>query len=356
MSSFIQIDGSYGEGGGQILRTSLSLSALTGQPVEFINVRAKRTRPGLQPQHLTAVRAAAALCDARLEGDAVGSTRFTFSPQTPPRPDRYRFDIGTAGATPLVVQTALIPLSLASAGSHLTVTGGTHVPHAPPADYLEAVYLPVLRQAGLHATFRYLNAGFYPKGGGQVEVDLLGGAALQPLDLTERGKLKKLTAYIVTSNLPGHVAERGIVALEKYMKGVGRTVRIERRDLPSPGTGAAVLLAAECENGRGGFLGMGERGKPMERVAEEPCEAFMDWWKTGAAVDEHLADQLVLPMALAAGESRWTAPCITEHLRTVLWATNQFLPIEFILDERPDGTGLVTLKGEGLEQGVGGRV
>ena len=349
MSSPIQIDGAHGEGGGQIIRTSLSLSALTGKPVEVYNVRAKRSKPGLQPQHLTAVRAAAALCDAKLSGDAVGSVRFTFAPQSPPRPDRHRFDIGTAGATSLVVQTALIPLAHAAAPSHLTVTGGTHVPHSPPAEYLEAVYIPTLRQAGLHAAFRYPNAGFYPKGGGLVEVDILGGAQPEPLDLTERGKLKSVKAYVVTSSLPGHVAERGAAAVEKFMKGVGRQVRVERRDKPSPGIGAAVVLVAECEGGRAGFTGMGERGKPMERVAEEPCEAFMEWWKTGAACDEHLADQLVLPMALTEGESRWTAPCISEHLRTVLWLTEQFLPIEYRLEETPEGTGHVTLRSQGLD-------
>lgn len=346
--TIVEIDGSTGEGGGQILRTSLSLSALTGRPVEFFNVRAKRTKPGLQPQHLTAVRIAAALCDARLVGDAVGSTHFTFTPQSPPKPDRYRFDIGTAGATPLVVQTALVPLSGLSGGSHLTVTGGTHVPHAPTADYLETVYLPVLRQAGIDAAFRYVNAGYYPKGGGLVEADILGGSVPQPLDLTERGKLKRLKAFVVTSSLPGHVAERGVAALEKYLKGVGRTAKVEVRDKSSPGVGASVLLVAECENGWAGFTGMGERGKPMERVAEEPCEAFMDWWKSGAACDEHLADQLALPLALADGESRWTTPTLTEHLRTVLWAAEQFLPIEYALEERPDGTGQVTLRGHPL--------
>ena len=348
MPSPIQIDGSYGEGGGQIIRTSLSLSVLTGTPVEVSNVRANRTKPGLQPQHLTAVRAAAALCDARLMGDAVGSTRFTFAPQAPPRPDRYRFDIGTAGATTLVLQTALVPLAHAPEGSHLTVTGGTHNPHAPTVEYLEAIYLPVLRRAGLHATLRYLNAGYYPKGGGQVEADVIGATPVQPLDLTERGKLTRLKAYVVTSSLPGHVAERGVAALEKALKGVGRKAQVEVRDKPSPGIGAAVLLAAECENGRAGFVGLGERGKPMERVAEEPCEAFMDWWKSGAACDEHLADQLVLPLSLAAGESCWTTPCISEHLRTVLWVAQQFLPIDYSLEEQPDGTGLVTLRSPGL--------
>jgi RNA 3'-terminal phosphate cyclase (ATP) len=343
----VQIDGSYGEGGGQIIRTSLSLAAMTGRPLVLYNVRARRSRPGLQPQHLTAVRAAAALCGARLDAAAVGSTSFAFTPQAAPQAGGHRFDIGTAGATTLVLQTVLVPLALAGADSHVTVTGGTHVPHAPPAEYLEAVYIPALRRAGMDVRFQYPSAGFFPRGGGQVEIDIRSPTPHEPLSLVERGKLQSLRAFIVTSGLPEHVGERGEAAVEKWMKGVGRKIRIERRDRPSHGPGAAVVLAAECEGGLGGFVSIGERGKPMEKVAEEACEEFMNWWKSGAACDEHLADQLVLPMALAKGESRWTASQVTEHLRTVLWVTQQFLPIQYSVEERPDGTGEVILQGAG---------
>jgi RNA 3'-terminal phosphate cyclase (ATP) len=347
MADAIQIDGSYGEGGGQILRTSLSLAAMTGQAVEIVNVRAGRTKPGLQPQHLTAVRAAAALCDAALEGDFVGSARLLFRPQSPPRPDRYRFEIGTAGATTLVAQTALLPLAHAATGAHVTVVGGTHVPHAPAAEYLEAVFLPALRRAGLEARFAYPRAGFFPKGGGEIEIDIPGSPPSRPLDFTERGKLRSLTAFVVTGELPEHVAERGAAAVTEALRRVGRKATIERRDRPSHGPGAAVVLAAECDGGFAGFTALGQRGKPMEQVVKEACVEFMAWWKTGAPCDEHLADQLVLPMALAAGESRWTTPAVTEHLRTVLWVTRQFLPIEATLDEAPDGSGTVTLRGAG---------
>jgi RNA 3'-terminal phosphate cyclase (ATP) len=339
----VQIDGSFGEGGGQIIRTSVSLSAITGQPVELVNVRHRRSKPGLQPQHLTAVRAASALCSARLEGDEVGSTRFLFSPQTPVQPDAYRFDIRTAGAASLVMQTLLLPLSLVPGESQVTVIGGTHVPHSPTADYLETVYLPTLQSAGLLAEVQYHSAGFYPKGGGEVSATIMGTAALQPLHLTERGKLLALKARIVTSNLPDHVSERGGAAVEKFMKGIGRKMEVVFQDRPSIGTGASVFLLAECEGGRAGFSALGERGRPMERVAEDACEAFLAWWKTGAACDEHLADQLVLPMALAPGESRWTTPTLTEHLRTVLHVTQQFLPIQYRLDEPEDGPASVAL-------------
>jgi len=350
-STPVQIDGSYGEGGGQILRTSVSLAALTGRAVEITRIRAGRSKPGLQPQHLMAVRAVAALCGAALEGDAVGSQRLLFTPRADPQPGRYRFDIGTAGAAPLVIQSVLLPLALAGgAPSGATVIGGTHVPHAPPLEYLEAVYLPALRRAGLAAMVSYSRAGFFPAGGGEVVLETLPAPRLQPLDLTERGKLQALTAYVVTGKLPEHVGARGEATIERYLRGVGRRATIAVRRLPARGPGAAVVLAAECEGGHAGFTGLGRRGKPMEEVAEEPCAAFMAWWKTGAACDEHLADQLVLPMALAAGESRWSTPAVTEHLCTVLWVARQFLPIESRIEESGEGPATVVVRGAGAPQ------
>jgi RNA 3'-terminal phosphate cyclase (ATP) len=167
--------------------------------------------------------------------------------------------------------------------------------------------------------------------------------------MIERGKLTKLTAYVVACSLPEHVAARGAETVRAFMKGVGREVEIEVVDLPSLDPGAAVVLVAECEGGLAGFTSLGERGKPMERVATQPCKEFMEWWKTGAPCDEHLADQLVLPMVFGDGESRWTTPTVTDHLRTVLWVAEQFVPIRYSLEERPDGTGLVTLQGVGRQ-------
>lgn len=350
MSDLVQIDGSFGEGGGQIIRTSLSLAAMTGRAVEISNVRGRRAKPGLQPQHLASVRAAAALCDAIVSGDAVGSTFFTFAPQAPVRAGEYRFDIGTAGAATLVVQTVLVPLALSGA-SRVTVTGGTHVPHSPPIEYLEAVYLPALRRAGLDAALSYSAAGFYPRGGGQVEVEIGASAAPQPLDLSERGRLESLRAFVVTSNLPAHVAERGAATIEQAMKAIGRRVVIEPREKPGPGPGAAVVLAAQCQNGFAAWSSVGELRKPMEKVAQAPCQEFLRWWKSGAAqgaaCDEHLADQLVLPLCFARGQSLWSTPVVTEHLRTVLEVARRFLAIEAEIEEREDGSGMVRLQGVG---------
>ncbi|HET6381988.1 MAG TPA: RNA 3'-terminal phosphate cyclase [Armatimonadota bacterium] len=340
----LQIDGSYGEGGGQIIRTSLSLSILTSQPVEIVNIRARRSKPGLQPQHLTAVRAAAAICGARLEGDATGSSRIVFAPQAPPQPGTYHFDIGTAGSGPLVAQTILAPLARSAAASRVTIVGGTHVPHSPPAEYLETVYLPTIGRAGFVAHLETPLYGFFPRGGGRLEIQIPAQSELSPLDLTERGKLTRLKAFVVTSQLPDHVAQRGQSTVEKLMRAVGRSVEVERRDRPSHGPGAAVILCVECDPGRAAFTAIGARGKPMEQVAEEACAPFMEWWRSGAACDEHLADQLVLPLALAGAESRWTTPRVTDHLRTSLWVAQRFLSIDFSIQEEPGRPARITIR------------
>lgn len=340
----VTIDGSHGEGGGQILRTSLSLSVLTGRPVEIARIRAGRSRPGLQPQHLASVRAAAGLCAAQLEGAEIGSGRLRFAPQAPPAPGAYHFAIGTAGAAPLVLQTVLLPLALASAASRVTVTGGTHVSHAPTAEYVERVYLPTLARHGLAASALSPRAGFFPKGGGVVQAEIGGGAEFGAVMLAERGELRALTALVLTAGLPPSVAERGIATVRQELGRLPVELSVETREAASVGPGAAVLLVADCEGSLAGFSAIGERGKRMETVAEETCRAFRKWWETGAACEEHLADQLVLPMALTGGESRWTTSWVTEHLRTVLWVVPQFLPIETSLAENPNGSGLVTLR------------
>jgi len=342
--SSVTVDGSHGEGGGQILRTSLSLSALTGRPVEIVRIRAGRSRPGLQPQHLASVRAAAGLCAAQLEGAEIGSGRLRFVPHSPPAPGAYHFAIGTAGAAPLVLQTVLLPLALAPGPSHVTVTGGTHVSHAPTADYVERVYLPTLARHGLVASIESPRAGFFPKGGGVVQAEIGGWAVPQPVTLTERGELRALTALVLTAGLPPTVAERGIAAVRQEVGRLPVELSVETREVSAASPGAAVLLVAACEGGLAGFSVIGERGKRMETVVEEACRAFREWWETDAACEEHLADQLVLPMALTAGESRWTTSQVTEHLRTVLWVVPQFLPVETSLTENPDGSGLVTLQ------------
>jgi RNA 3'-terminal phosphate cyclase (ATP) len=296
----------------------------------------------LQAQHLTAVLAAARVCDAALEGAEVGATRLVFRPGGPVAPQACRFDIGTAGATTLVAQTLLVPMAL-HGPAELVLTGGTHVPFAPTADYMERVFLPTVGPVGLAATSTVRASGFYPRGGGELVLTAEAGG-IRPAEWTERGKLKALTAIITTSNLPQHVYERGAAAIDHGLKKLGRQARFEHRTPEGPQAGAAVLLVAECEGAIAGFSALGERGKPMEQVVDKAVKAFTRWWKTGAALDEHLADQLVLPMALAGGASRWTTERVSEHLRTVCWLVPQFLPVRATVTEQPDGTGRVTLE------------
>jgi RNA 3'-terminal phosphate cyclase (ATP) len=345
----IEVDGSVGEGGGQIIRTSVSLAAITGRPVQIINIRARRSKPGLQAQHLTSVRAAATLCDAELKGAELGSQFLRFMPGPLSRQDAFSFDVGTAGATGLVAQTVLVPmLFLPTHPVSATVRGGTHVPMSPTADYVEAVYRPALHQMGAQVDFGYTRAGFFPRGGGEVALRCGEAGLRETIDRTERGRLKRLRLFIVTCQLPDHVAERGVDTLMKELRGYGVPILVERRALDGGSPGAAIVLTAECENGGGGWTSLGERGKPIERVAQEALRDFQRWYAGGAAVDEHLSDQLVLPCSLVRATSRWTTPVITEHLRTVLEIAQKFLPITYSLDTQPDGSGLVMLHGSGL--------
>lgn len=351
----LPIDGAFGEGGGQIIRTSVALSALTGTPVDLFNIRARRSKPGLQAQHLTAVLAAAALCDAELRGAELGSVRLLFTPRKPITEREFKFDIAaarggaSAGATGLVAQTVLIPMARMFAEPiRATILGGTHVPMSPPADYLEAVYTLVLRRMGFPVQFRSDRSGFFPKGGGAVHLAVEPFLLGEPFEAAERGRLKQLRLFLVTSDLPEHVADRGRDALLKDLKGYGVPVHVEKRSLPSHGAGAAIVLTAECEQGIGGWTSLGERGKPMERVAQEALRGFQNWYQTGASVDEHLADQLALPASLIPATSRWTTPEVTEHLRTVLFVIQQFLPIEYTIAEEAESPALVTVTGVDL--------
>jgi len=351
MDSILQIDGSYGEGGGQILRTSLSLSVLTERPIEIIRIRAGRSRPGLMPQHLAAVKAAAAISAAQTDGAEVGSGRVRFVPQSRAAPGDYHFAIGTAGAATLVAQTVLLPLALADGPSRVTITGGTHVPFAPTADYLEYVYLAALRRYGLVVTLSSPTAGFFPKGGGKIVLAIMPCPCLNSATVTQRGELRTVTARIVTTGLPATVGERGAAAVRAAFAGkIGECLTTETRQIASPGQGAAITIVADCDGGPVGFSAIGERGKRIERIAAAACTDFEAWRETGAACDEHLADQLVLPLALTQGESRWATSRVAEHLRSILWLVPQFLPRKITLSENEDGSGVIALMQDSLEK------
>jgi RNA 3'-terminal phosphate cyclase (ATP) len=326
--SAVAIDGSQGEGGGQIVRTSVALSALLGTELSLFNIRAGRSKPGLQAQHLTAVRAAASVSHATLEGAAIGSTAIRFTPRGL-RPGHYLFDVaeirGSAGSVSLVFQTVLLPLAFAVSPSSLILRGGTHVPWSPPADFVNQVFLPALEPAGLAASLELRQAGFYPPGGGLLEGSVSPIERLRPLELTQRGPLQRLTAIIRTANLPGHVSERMTARITGHLP--ARKLAIDAAEVTAVSPGAWCMLVAEYKGGAlAGFSSVGERGKPSEKVADEALDAYESFERSGATVDLHLADQLLLPLALAEGRSRFTTDAVTQHLLTNADVIRQFLP------------------------------
>ncbi len=352
----IVINGSYGEGGGQVLRTSLTLSAILGEPIRIENIRARRRKPGLQAQHLTGVWAIAQICDAELEGADFGSFTLIFEPRSSPRAGEYSFDVakarkgGSAGATSLVFQTVLLPLALAPGQSRLVIRGGTHVAWSPPFDYLEYVYLPTLARMGLEAKAEIEKWGWYPVGGGQVTATIHGQEAsgLCGLNLVERGELKRLWGLSATSNLPAHIGQRQKKRAEGYLRKRGFTPQIEIVDAPSPGQGTVVFLVAEYEHIVAGFSSPGRRGKPAEKVAEEACREFTAYHQSGACLDKHLADQLILPLALASGPSAFTTSEVTQHLLTNVRVVEQFLDASFEIEGEEGEKGKVHLTNDRL--------
>ena len=335
----IEIDGSHGEGGGQILRTSIALSALTGTPVRIRRIRSSRKTPGLKPQHLISAKAAAEICGGRLIGAQPNSTELRFNPGKV-QAGRHVFDVGTAGSTSLVLQTLVPPLAFCESVSRILVKGGTHVAWSPPADYLRDVFLPTVATMGLRAKLYLRRSGFYPIGGGEVEAIVEPSPTpLKPLRIKERGRLKSLRVISTVAHLPLSIAERQLKRATNRLTEQGLAPLGETGVVESPGKGSFCFIRADFENMRAGFSSLGELGKRAEEVADEAVENFLRYWNDPGALDPHLADQVVLYMALAEGESIVTVSEVTEHLKTNIWVIEQFLPVKFALEEDPSGRG-----------------
>lgn len=346
------IDGSHGEGGGQILRTTVSLAALLDQPVQVENIRVKRRNPGLQAQHLASVQAAADVCNADLEGAELGSTLLSFRPTQPPTAGDYAYDVaefregGSAGATSLVLQAALLPLTFTDANSRIAVEGGTHVAWSPPYHYLTDVFLPTVARMGIYVTLNLERWGWYPRGGGLIWAEVHGlrdSEWLDGIDLNERGDLVRLTGFSAVSNLPSHIRERQAKQAEAALQRAGFDPTIRRLSPQASGPGTAVYLLAEYERITAAFTSYGRRGKRAEKVAEEAVNAFLAHHATGAAVDPHLADQLILPMAVARTSSSFTTSEITHHLLTNIWVVEQLTETQFDMEGKKGQMGQVAV-------------
>jgi RNA 3'-terminal phosphate cyclase (ATP) len=340
MAEPVVIDGSRGEGGGQILRTSLALSAITGRPLELERIRARREKPGLQRQHLACVNAAAAICDAEVVGDAVGSTRLAFRPGAR-KGGAFTFDIGSAGSTGLVLQTVIPALFGAPAPSTVTVTGGTHNPLAPCFDYLDRVFAPVIARMGGSLSLAIEAYGFYPAGGGRV-VATIRPAALSPIALVERGPITRRWATAIVARLPTHIAARELMVVEERLE--LEPTECEVRDVRSAGAGNAILIELEHAQGRELFTGFGEKGVRAERVADAACEEAAAWLAAGAPVGPHLADQLLVPMALAGG-GRFRIGAMTTHVTTNIDTIRAFLDVA--IETRDVAGGVEVVVGAG---------
>jgi RNA 3'-terminal phosphate cyclase (ATP) len=343
----ITIDGSWGEGGGQVLRTSLGLAAALGLSVRVINVRARRDRPGLRPQHLSAVRAAAAVCGGTLEGDAIGSGDLTLRPGDP-RHGEYRFDIGTAGASTLVLQTVIPALLLAGGESDVTVTGGTHNPLAPCFDYLRDVFGVLAMASGVDMHLEMKRAGFYPAGGGEVRMRLAGLDSvddLAPLRYNDRGELRSVEVLSAASfSLPAHIIERQAHQASDRLIAAGHHPRVAKQMWETPSPGTAVFVRAVFARGVAGWCALGARVKPAEAVADEAVDGFLAFLSSAGAVDAHAADQLLTIAALCPGESRFTAQAATSHVATNAEVIRQLVGREIEIAPADGGAAVVTVK------------
>ncbi|MFZ5451249.1 MAG: RNA 3'-terminal phosphate cyclase [Thermodesulfobacteriota bacterium] len=337
------LDGSYGEGGGQILRTALSLAATLEQPVKIINIRAGRSKPGLRPQHLTAALALARITQAEVSGATLHSRELTFRPRRP-QPGPYLFDVaektGSAGSVTLLAQALLPPLLAASQPSSLILRGGTHVAWSPPAHYLLQVFLPALAQLGTQVTMTLNRWGWYPRGGGEVGLEIAPARSLAGAEWRTPPDYREFRALSGASRLPEHVRRR---QGERLQARLGRELPVDYVEAGGLDAGSMVLVYGP----RAGFDALGARGKPAEKVADEAADAFLTFRDRQATVDRHLADQIVLYLARARGPSTFITPEITLHLLTNLWVIEQFLGPLFEVQGELGERGKIQCRGGG---------
>ena len=338
----VELDGSFGEGGGQILRSSLALALITGKPFRLRNVRANRPKPGLQPQHLMSVRAAARVGNATVTGDSLGSRELTFEPGRV-SPGRYHFAIGTAGATGLVLHTVYLPLALRTdAPSEVILEGGTHVSTSPVFHFLAVTWRAYMARIGIHVSLEMKRPGFYPRGGGLVVANISPCPAVKGLHITDRPELTTATGLSAAAGVPEHVAKR---------QARRATVRLRDRgveaDIPqeswSGGPGSVLAVVFDQAPVPTLFFGLGARGKPAESVADEAADQALAYLASGAPVDAHSADQLVLPLAFSDESSEFLVAEVTRHLLTNVAVIHSFIDRGIMVEGVEGSTGVVRI-------------
>jgi RNA 3'-terminal phosphate cyclase (ATP) len=338
----LNIDGAIGEGGGQVLRSCLSLSLTTGHQFNISNIRARRKKPGLRPQHLAAVQIAARIGNARVEGANLNSTNLSFYPQSI-LSGKYKVDIGTAGSTALVLQTIFMPLSFTDHSSSITISGGTHSPLAPSFDFLSRHWMYYLKELGFQFDLDIEQAGFYPQGGGRIRAKIRPVKAISALSISQRGELKQIRGLSAVANLNRKIAER---QREQVIRRLGsryplNDIRILQ--LPSKYKGTTICLICEFEHTQCCYFSLGALGKPAERVADEVCEKIEQFISSEATIDEYLADQLLLPLTFANERSAFSTARITSHLLTNAEILEIFLPAEISILGKKGEPGTITI-------------
>ncbi len=338
----IRVDGSSGEGGGQVLRTSLSLSALTGKELRIVNIRKKRSSPGLRPQHLQAVRAAADICEADVEGDSLGSEEISFRPHQI-RSGRYHFSIPTAGSASLVLQTVFLPLTWAASPSQVTIQGGTHVKWSPCYHYLEWQWLHYMKRIGYEGQITLNKAGYYPQGGGEIQATIQPAQGKNPLHLLERKGMIQIRGVSGLTNLPDHITRRMRDRVVSRLGGNYPLNDLRTKHIPGHGKGAFIVLLVEFENSQACYFSLGERGKRAEVVADEAVEQVLNFLNKRGCIDQYLGDQLLLPLSLMDKRSQLSLPEITSHLVTNAEIIRKFIPVTFKIDGDVGQPGTVTV-------------
>jgi RNA 3'-terminal phosphate cyclase (ATP) len=347
----VRIDGSQGEGGGQIIRSSLALSLVTGRPVIIENIRAGRPKPGLMRQHVTAVQAAAEISQAQVTGAEIRSRSLTFEPGEV-RPGEYAFRIGTAGSATLVLQTVLPALMIASGPSSLVLEGGTHNPWAPPFDFLQRALLPLIRRMGPHVSATLDRHGFYPAGGGEFRVTIEPSPILRGFDLLERGKLLSGTVLALVSQLPGHIGRREVDTIVRKLNWRSDAGRVE--EVSGKGPGNVVFVELEYEQVTEIFTGFGRVGTRAEQVAKEVVRLVRDYQKSDIPVGPYLADQLLLPLGISAWQpiggqqprgGTFRTGTLSRHATTQIDILHQFLDIAIDVESAGTRPGTIVRLG-----------